>query len=256
MVLDIEAAKTYLLQRNNEGKLNIEQLGVLGTGFGATLAIELGGGRLERPQSPDVQDGAGRQGLDPHLPRLSFKGVTVNVALKHRAILSQLSALTIVGQQDAPRYTDAKRIFKAFQQLTAMTDADALPFYEADTTLQGKELLYDRESDACPTGSARSSRAAGERGAGIPLDRSDQSAQVVAAGSPPAAGMPSVGERHQTGMAPGSPRRSARPAALLVRRRNHDRHADRQQLRIGQHIPIRCQDLRGALRVAQVPDRQ
>ena len=39
MVLDIEAAKTYLLQRNNEGKLNIEQLGVLGTGFGATLAL-------------------------------------------------------------------------------------------------------------------------------------------------------------------------------------------------------------------------
>ena len=39
MVLDIEAAKTFLLQRNNEGKLNIEQLGVLGTGFGATLAL-------------------------------------------------------------------------------------------------------------------------------------------------------------------------------------------------------------------------
>ena len=36
---DVEAAKTFLMQRNNEGKLNIEQLGVLGCGFGATLAI-------------------------------------------------------------------------------------------------------------------------------------------------------------------------------------------------------------------------
>ncbi len=39
MILDVEAVKTFLLGENNDGKLNIEQLGVVGTGFGGLLAL-------------------------------------------------------------------------------------------------------------------------------------------------------------------------------------------------------------------------
>ena len=78
-------------------------------------------------------------------PRQSFKGVTVNLALKFRVILSQVSVLTVVGTQEAARYADAKRIFKAFAGARGDEDQDAVRFYEADTSLQGIDLLYDRE---------------------------------------------------------------------------------------------------------------
>ena len=144
MVLDIEAAKTYLLQRNNEGKLNIEQLGVLGTGLGASLAVIWAVGDWNVRNLPTYKMGQDVKAVILVSPVQSFKGVTVNVALKARNILGQLSALTVVGQQDARRYTDAKRIYKAFQQAHREGDDLALPFYEADTSLQGKDLVYAR----------------------------------------------------------------------------------------------------------------
>jgi pimeloyl-ACP methyl ester carboxylesterase len=144
MVLDIEAAKSYLLQRNNEGKLNIEQLGVVGTGFGASLAIVWAVQDWGVRNLPTYKMGQDVKALILISPVVAFKGVTVNMALKARNTLGQLSALTIVGQQDSRRYSDAKRIFKAFQQSRRDDVELALPFYEADTTLQGKELLYAR----------------------------------------------------------------------------------------------------------------
>jgi hypothetical protein len=75
-------------------------------------------------------------------PVVSFKGVTITDALKARAPLSQISIMTMVGFQDARRYTDAKRIYKAFEKARGEADDLAIPFLEADTTLQGKDLLY------------------------------------------------------------------------------------------------------------------
>jgi pimeloyl-ACP methyl ester carboxylesterase len=142
MVRDIEAAKTYLLQRNNEEKLNIEQLGVLGTGFGASLAVIWAVGDWNVRNLPTYKMGQDVKAVILVSPLQSFKGVTVNMALKARNILGQLSALTVVGKQESRRYTDAKRIYKAFQQSHREGDDLALPFYEADTSLQGKDLVY------------------------------------------------------------------------------------------------------------------
>ncbi|MHB0955936.1 MAG: alpha/beta hydrolase [Pirellulaceae bacterium] len=144
MVLDIEAAKTFLLQRNNEGKLNIEQLGVLGSGFGATLAVIWAVGDWNVRSLPTYKMGQDVKALILISPLQSFKGVSVNVVLKARATLAQLSVLTVVGQQDQRRYSDAKRIYRAFQQAHREGNEVALPFYEADTSLQGMELVYAR----------------------------------------------------------------------------------------------------------------
>jgi pimeloyl-ACP methyl ester carboxylesterase len=144
VVLDIEAAKNYLLQRNNEEKLNIEQLGVLGTGFGGSLALIWAVGDWNVRNLPTYKQGQDVKAVILVSPVQSFKGVTVNVVLKNRVILGQLSALTIVGQQDSRRLGDAKRIHKAFQQAHREGDDLAVPFFGADTSLQGKDLIYAR----------------------------------------------------------------------------------------------------------------
>ena len=145
MWLDVEAAKTYLLQRNNEEKLNIEQLGVLGVGFGGTLALNWTVRDWSVTNLPTYKMGQDVKALILISPRQTFKGVNVNPALKFRAILSQVSLLTVVGTQEAARYADAKRFHKAFEGAHGDDDKDAVRFFEADTALQGIDLLYDRE---------------------------------------------------------------------------------------------------------------
>jgi pimeloyl-ACP methyl ester carboxylesterase len=142
VVLDIEAAKNYLLQRNNEGKLNIEQLCVVGTGFGASLATLWAVNDWAVRDLPTYKMGRDVKALILVSPLVSFKGVTVNEALKARDILSKISVMTMVGFQDTRRYTDAKRVYKALEKARGDADELAIPFVEADTTLQGKDLLY------------------------------------------------------------------------------------------------------------------
>lgn len=142
MILDIEAAKSYLLQRNNEGKLNIEQLCVVGTGFGASLATLWAVHDWAVRDLPTYKMGRDVKALILVSPVVSFKGVTLNDALKVRATLSQLSVMTMVGYQDSRCYTDAKRVFKALEKARGEADSAGIYFVEADTTLQGKDLLY------------------------------------------------------------------------------------------------------------------
>ena len=116
MVLDVEAAKTYLLQRNNEEKLNIEQLGVLGVGFGATLALNWTVQDWQRPQPAVVQDGPGRQGADPHLPAADLQRRQREPGVEGPPILSQV---VVVDGGRARRRRHAtptpRRFFKAFE---------------------------------------------------------------------------------------------------------------------------------------------
>lgn len=144
MVLDIEAAKSYLLQRNNEGKLNIEQLGILGTGLGGTLALNWAVRDWNVRNLPSYKMGQDVKAVMLISPRQSFKGLNVNLAMRDRS-LGYMSALVVVGTQDVSRYADAKKIFKAFQGAHTDNDPDAVRFYEANTSEQGIDLIYDRE---------------------------------------------------------------------------------------------------------------
>ena len=144
MFRDIEATKTYLLQRHNEGKLNIEQLGVLGVGFGATLAIDWAVRDWNARSTPTFKNGQDVKALILVSPRQSFKGLNVSPLLKHGS-LSQIAVLTIVGKQDTDHYADAKKIFKAFETAHRGGSQDAARMYEADSALQGVDLIYDRE---------------------------------------------------------------------------------------------------------------
>ena len=115
MLLDVEAAKTFLLQRNNEEKLNIEQLGVLGTGFGATLALNWAVRDWNVRNLPTYKMGQDVKALILISPRQSFKGVNRELGVEGSLSLSQLSVLIVVGHTRATRYADAKRIYKAFE---------------------------------------------------------------------------------------------------------------------------------------------
>ena len=85
MVLDIEACKRFLLERNNAEELNIELLCVVGAEFGATLAVNWAVMDWSWPQLPAYKQGRDVKSLVLLSPVQAFKGVTLNDALKHRS---------------------------------------------------------------------------------------------------------------------------------------------------------------------------
>ncbi len=141
MVLDIEACKSHLLKMNNEGKVNIEQLGVLGTGFGATLAMKWAIQDWSVRNLPTYKQGWDVKALILASPQRTFKGFTISNELRKLTILRNISVLTMVGEEDPKAMGDAKRIHNAFERAWGEQKKEAAPLVEAPTSLQGMDLL-------------------------------------------------------------------------------------------------------------------
>ena len=109
MVLDIEACKRFLLERNNAKELNIELLCVVGAEFGATLAVNWAVMDWSWPQLPAYKQGRDVKSLVLLSPVQAFKGVTLNDALK-QSIVRTGNIMIVVGAGDASGNRIAKTI--------------------------------------------------------------------------------------------------------------------------------------------------
>ena len=144
MTMDIEACKSYLMKRNNEGKLNIEQLGVLGCGFGAGLAVKWSIGDW---QFPDL--GRLKQGRD-------VKALILSLA--HPFFPRQLDQPGSETENDPRQHLDTDNCWRRGYQEHERGQADqqllperwrdeaenAAPFFPAATSLQNTDLLKSR----------------------------------------------------------------------------------------------------------------
>lgn len=144
MVLDIEACKSFLLKQNNEGKLNIEQLGILGTGFGASLALKWSVQDWSVRNLPTFKQGQDVKAMILVSPTRSFRGTTISQELKSLPILGNISTLTIVGRENSRSMSDAQRIHKTIERAWGDQSKEAAPFLAAETSLQSTELLKSR----------------------------------------------------------------------------------------------------------------
>jgi len=145
MTMDIEACKSYLVRQNNEGKLNIEQLGILGSGFGGCLALKWSIQDWRYPNLGTMKQGRDVKALILISPSRAFRGTTINTELKQLAILRNISIQIIVGGEDTRSMSEAKRIHKSFERAWGDDEKDqAVPFLSADTSLQKTDLLKSR----------------------------------------------------------------------------------------------------------------
>ena len=77
----------------------------------------------------------------------SRKGMNVALPLKDQRTFGRLSALFVVGRQEPSRFRDAKRIHGAMEKAHTVNPEASLPFYAADTSLQGLRLIYAQGLD-------------------------------------------------------------------------------------------------------------
>ena len=145
-ILDVEAVKKFLLDKNNKGELNIEQLCVVGSGFGSLVALNWAMLDWNKRSLPAYKMGRDVKALVLVSPLQSFRGMTARAALTHPVIRKGLPTLVIVGRNDTHAYSDAKRVFRYFERFHGK-EAKDLGFIDPDTSLQGYKLINARGLD-------------------------------------------------------------------------------------------------------------
>ena len=143
MVEDLIACKRHLMTLNNEGKLNIELLTVIGADVGAMVALNWIAYDWSRPQLPTMKQGQDIKAFILLSPPLSFKGATVQGALKHPALMRELDGLIICGLRDGDGMSDAKRIHDQLSRARPDDQKD-LFFLKPDTNLSGSKVVSAR----------------------------------------------------------------------------------------------------------------
>ncbi|MCA9120219.1 MAG: alpha/beta fold hydrolase [Planctomycetaceae bacterium] len=144
MLLDVEAVKKFLFEKNNAGELNIELLCVGGADVGAIVAVNWAAYDWSRRQLPAFKQGRDVKALVLVSPEASFKGYSLTTALNHPVIQKTLSVMIIVGEDDRSAAREAKTIHSRLERLrdapTDPKDAD-LVYIKPNTTLQGTQLI-------------------------------------------------------------------------------------------------------------------
>ncbi|MGI8982250.1 MAG: alpha/beta hydrolase [Pirellulaceae bacterium] len=149
MVLDVEAIKQFLMEKNNAGELNIEALCVIGAELGSTIAMMWSAADWNVRSLPSIKQGQDVKAMVLLSPVESFRGVTTRGPLGHQVVRAKLSTLICVGKQEAKPYADAKRMYTAMLKFHGKPPTDEkeaakkqdLFFVEEETSLQGTGLL-------------------------------------------------------------------------------------------------------------------
>lgn len=149
MVLDVEACKKYLMQKNNAGELNINALCVVGADFGSILALRWAALDMTVPPLLAYKQGQDVKALVLLSPMQAFKGLTVREALAVPEVRRDLSMMIVSGKQDNKGLPEAKRMHNSLQTFHAKVSNDPeeikkkqdLFLVTPETSLQGTKLL-------------------------------------------------------------------------------------------------------------------
>jgi pimeloyl-ACP methyl ester carboxylesterase len=148
MLLDIEAVRSFLVDENNQKRLNLQLLGVVGFELGTVIAMNWTDYDWDVPSFPTLKQGQDVQALVLVSPEQAFRGVAIQPALTNEAIRQRLSMMVIYGK-GAPGADAGKRLHNTLQRsrrpmTTRGGDAERfrnLFLVELDTSLAGSRLL-------------------------------------------------------------------------------------------------------------------
>ena len=149
MVMDLEACKRFLVDKNNAGELNVSALCLVAAEFGTIPAMRWTLIDWSAARLPSYKQGQDVQAVALLSPVETFKGVTARPALSHQLIRGKtISKLICVGADDPKALSDAKRLHSTLERFHGKpppreqaAEKQDLFFVTADTQLQGTELL-------------------------------------------------------------------------------------------------------------------
>lgn len=152
MVLqDMEAVRKFLLAENNDGKLNLNKLVIVGAGMGATIGLNWAARDWSAPPLATGKQGQDVKAIALISPQWSFRGLPIAQAINHPLLSSRVSLFVTFGKRDSGFERDGERIFKIAERAhppydpTQGKDKQEVFLFPWDTNQQGGELLLRHE---------------------------------------------------------------------------------------------------------------
>lgn len=145
--LDMEAVRAFLVEQNDARKLNLNSLGLVGSGMGANVAMLWAAKDWSAPPLPVRKQGQDVKALVLLSPRWNFNGLMLRDPLKFPPVQRQLSVLLAYGADDKAVAKDCKNIVDILSKHHKEPPADRVEtlkdfyVYSPATNLQGTKLL-------------------------------------------------------------------------------------------------------------------
>lgn len=147
VVDDMEAVNRFLWERNNASELNVNKLCIVGAEMGASVALLYAARDWSIRPYGALQLGQFVKAVVLISPEWSFKGLTIQNAMRHPAIRSEVSMLIVVGGRRPTAAREAKRIHDMVKPHrpdpapNRVAEEKDLFYAELDTALQGTDIL-------------------------------------------------------------------------------------------------------------------
>lgn len=153
---DMEAVRHFLRKKNDEKKLNLNKMCILGAGMGASVAANYAAYDWSVPPLANVKQGQDVKALILASPKRVFGGLSMTKALKQPGVRQRISVLIVYGEEDASASRDAKSIHKMLSKYHEMPPPDQrrekqdLFLFPLQTSLQGTKLLTEPSFSMSP----------------------------------------------------------------------------------------------------------
>lgn len=135
--LDMEAVRNFLVDRNDDAELNLNKLCIVGSGMGASVAVNWALQDWTAPPLAVGKQGQDVKGLALISPRWSFNGLSMQDAMKFAPLKKNVEWLLICGSQDQKAKSDCTRLQKQLER-----------FHPANGAQQASGLLVDMQASA------------------------------------------------------------------------------------------------------------
>jgi pimeloyl-ACP methyl ester carboxylesterase len=147
MYFDLEAAKRFLLEKNNARELNVEKLGVVAAEMSTPVAVRW----AQEDWNWEALPGLGKQGKDVKAlvlitPHWSYQGVDIRESLPVLRGYEKLAMLFIAGQKDRRSMRDAMRMFDVVHSHNKeKTEGKGYDTSLTGTMMLGKDLPLEED---------------------------------------------------------------------------------------------------------------
>lgn len=159
---DLEECKSYLMQKNNAGELNIEKLCLVGAELGAVLAVHYAHLDWTWQQLPNLKQGQDVKALVLISPPINFRGMKITDKFNQdrrysplqnyasRVLASdRMSIMILCGKADSDAAGDAEKLFQILTPGRPKVDEkdrrekQSLFMFALETELQGEKLATE-----------------------------------------------------------------------------------------------------------------
>ncbi len=148
--LDLEAAKSELMRKNNAGEVNIEMLTVIAAEVGCIIAMEWAIRDWAWPITPAYKQGQDVKALVLLSPVESYRRMSATKSLNHPTIRERLSLMFAVGAEESRFAGSVKRMHDRIERVRPSLEKKVDPkeaerlrdlfLIQAPTSLQGSAL--------------------------------------------------------------------------------------------------------------------